>query len=1225
MRWMRRSLYIVLALLVLLVIGVFVAADSSTVNQWAIRYFANKVPGLSIQGSSGSLLKGLEFQTIKYSTQQQDIEIKHAKIALSPRCLLHSQLCVTRLTAAGIDVVIPSNQSATSKDESSGTSVWTPFWPIHLKNIDLRHTHLMVDGHDIQWQKLSLNASWVKHHIQINTLNVQGWRYQGNAGLTSSSTHSKNMPTALVPSKLKDSLTDYLHQLQLPYLIDIKHLQLKNGQLNLAQSIAIDNASLHGSWDSQQLNITQLAIDSSLGSIQGKLKQQFIPPYQSEFNFKAYRHNVGHVAMQGAGPASALKMNVIYQGKANATLTGHLNWRSRSLPYALQLQIDSSDEVLTPIKKVQAKLDVHGSLTGYQGQLHSRLTSIQSLTIESSFKGNYRQIPQFSLTAKSGSGLLQANGQLRWSPQLMVRSKVNIHQLDLSAWAGQSLPLINGLVNTSFINQQWTIDSDKLSGTWLSNPWSIALHIKGENSHVNQLKVNAKLANNELLVKGAVDQNVALSGTLNFNNLSAFPGVDAGQLHGKFAVSGLRLSPWISWHIKGHNWKMSQYDMKLGTFRSSARLRLAKDLPGRMSLAIRNANYQKYQNISAVLDYRHSANEHQLLTVLLKNPKQSLALDVSGQGTFNQWQGKLNKLTVRSLVGSFNLQKPTPIALSEQQLHLSPLCLKQRLSGSICLTQPAVFGTDQLALHGKIQQFQLAPLASVWLNNLIWDGRLNGQFSVTRNRLKPLATSVELSSKNGQLIQTVSSGESVKYRYQNLFLNADISAGKAKLALKEKSQQLGDSQASVQIGLAKNQHYPLQGEVILSNLKLAPYTSLMGSLSRLNGLVNGRLQIAGELNNPDLSGNFSITDGQVAGPNLPLAVDNLSSQIKLAHQQAYMTGSFLSQGHKATWHGSVRWPNGELSGQLALKGNHLSVHYPPANLVVSPDIKLAVDRDNLQVQGTLNINKGTIKVNKLPQQATSLSSDVTIVDAQQKRVAARALNMDVTVDLGNALYLDAFGLTTQLVGKLNVQQTSGKAIQTTGQIDLQDGKFTAYGQHLEIQSGTLTFSGPTNSPMIDVKAIRDPQRTNDDVTVGVIASGTPKQLTVNLFSDPSMAQNEQLSYLLRGHGITNDSDSSALTSLLLSTGLNQTGQLVTKLGNRVGIKQLSLSTSGSGDATQVQVSGYLLPGVQLKYGHGMFEASNEITLRYQLIPKFYLEVVSGLENAIDLYYEFSTN
>lgn len=1222
MRWVRRSLYIVLALLVALIICALLLVGSSSANQWVIHYFSKQISGLSIEGSSGSLLSGLEFKTLKYTTNQQHIQISHAKIDLSTKCLLHSQLCVEKLTADGLDVAIKSSSTQPTDNSNASSEALAAFWPIKLKSVDFRNAHINIDGQDISWRKLTLNASWVKQRIQINALKLEHLRYQDDSLKAQRSSTSKSEPTA-VPQQLSRSLTHYLSVLQLPYQIDIKDLQLVDGQLNLSQSMAVDKAYLQGTLDSQQLNISRLAVDSSQGSLSGQIKLQLTSPYQSEFNLKANRQNIGQVLAKGVGPASALHIDANYQGKANLNVSGELNWLSRSLPYSLKLTANSSAKELQPIKQMKAQLALQGSLKGYQGQLSSQLVSIEPLDIKSTFSGDYRQIPQFELSAKSGAGELKATGALSWSPQLVAHSKVTIHQLDLSAWAGQSMALINGLATASYVDNHWHIKSDKLSGTWQQHPWSIALEAKGVQGDVNHLNVSAKLADNRLFVSGSVHQKLDLTAVLKLNNLAVLPWLDAGKLHGKLALSGPRLSPFVSWSVDGQELKISQYDTAIASLRSSAKFQLTKSLPGQLSLVLKKANYQNYQNIAADIHYRHPLNANQQLTVQIKNSKQSLALNIAGQGDINKWQGNLNKLALSSPVGRFNLPKKAAIAIHQQQLTLSPLCLKQENSASICLTQPTILSADKLAVQGKVQQFELAPLAALWLKNLSCKAHLNGQFSLSRNKGQPLTASVKLSSENGQLIQTLSSAQTVEYGYQSVQLNAQLTGAKAALALKAKSQQLGDTQANLSIGLDKTQHYPLQGDVVLAHLQLAPYTSLLNSLSQLDGQLNGRLRIAGGLNNPDLSGNISISNGKLEGPNLPLAIENLSSDIKLAHRRAQISGSFLSHGHKASWQGHVSWQNAQLSGQLALKGDHLGVHYPPADLVVSPDLKLAVDSDNMQIQGQLKVDKGMIKVKKLPQKATSLSSDVSIVDAKQKSVASRALNMDVTVDLGDSLYLDAFGLTTQLAGKLNVQQSSGKAMQTTGQIDLQDGKFIAYGQYLEIQSGTLTFSGSANSPMINVKAIRDPEKTEDDVTVGVTASGTPKQLTVSLFSDPSMAQNEQLSYLLRGHGITDDSDSSALTSLLLSTGLNQTGELVTKLGDRVGIKQLSLSTSGSGDDTQVQLSGYLLPGVQLKYGRGMFEASNEITLRYQLIPKFYLEVVSGLENAIDLYYEFS--
>ncbi|MBP9046477.1 MAG: translocation/assembly module TamB domain-containing protein, partial [Moraxellaceae bacterium] len=46
------------------------------------------------------------------------------------------------------------------------------------------------------------------------------------------------------------------------------------------------------------------------------------------------------------------------------------------------------------------------------------------------------------------------------------------------------------------------------------------------------------------------------------------------------------------------------------------------------------------------------------------------------------------------------------------------------------------------------------------------------------------------------------------------------------------------------------------------------------------------------------------------------------------------------------------------------------------------------------------------------------------------------------------------------------------------------------------------------------------------------------------------------------------------------------------------------------------------PDLYLSYGVGVFTPVNTITMRYQIRPRLYLEAVSALENAIDLFYNF---
>ena len=52
------------------------------------------------------------------------------------------------------------------------------------------------------------------------------------------------------------------------------------------------------------------------------------------------------------------------------------------------------------------------------------------------------------------------------------------------------------------------------------------------------------------------------------------------------------------------------------------------------------------------------------------------------------------------------------------------------------------------------------------------------------------------------------------------------------------------------------------------------------------------------------------------------------------------------------------------------------------------------------------------------------------------------------------------------------------------------------------------------------------------------------------------------------------------------------------------------------------MSAYVLPGLKVKYGVGLFDSLATITLRYRVLPRLYLEAASGVDQALNLLYQF---
>jgi translocation and assembly module TamB len=237
------------------------------------------------------------------------------------------------------------------------------------------------------------------------------------------------------------------------------------------------------------------------------------------------------------------------------------------------------------------------------------------------------------------------------------------------------------------------------------------------------------------------------------------------------------------------------------------------------------------------------------------------------------------------------------------------------------------------------------------------------------------------------------------------------------------------------------------------------------------------------------------------------------------------------------------------------------------------------------------------------------------------------LNVLLNIDplRSNEVKLDAFGLTTDLQGELRLQNNKSE-IFGSGEVQLVNGRYRAYGQNLIIREGDILFTSSLDRPFLNIEAVRDPDLTSDSVVAGLRVEGAAQNPSVSVFSEPVMEQQQILSYMLTGRGMgqsSGDSQDTILTNALLSLGLGQSENLISKVGNKLGFEDVNLDTLGQGDGTQLSLSGTIAPGVQLRYGVGVFDSISEVAIRYELIPRLYIEAVSGVSNAIDIYYQFS--
>jgi translocation and assembly module TamB len=309
-----------------------------------------------------------------------------------------------------------------------------------------------------------------------------------------------------------------------------------------------------------------------------------------------------------------------------------------------------------------------------------------------------------------------------------------------------------------------------------------------------------------------------------------------------------------------------------------------------------------------------------------------------------------------------------------------------------------------------------------------------------------------------------------------------------------------------------------------------------------------------------------------------------------------------------------------------VKGRVIDVIRLPEGLVqVSPDVRVVLRDGQFHVSGEMLVPRAEIRPKKIGQSGVQPSPDAIVHDRDvavvEKSPPLFVLD-DLQVTLGKKVTFEGFGLKTGLTGGLLLNQSLGAdpgRVSGSGVVSLRDGQFSAFGQKLAIERGSLLFSGVVTDPGLDVKASRDIDYEGREVTVGVLLSGRLSRIETRVFSEPAMGELDALSYLTTGKPLSaaGAGDRFSVSSAAISLGLNQALPVVQQLGIKV--DEVGIDTTEAG-GTAVVVGEQLGKNLFIRYSYGVFDKLGTVKATYKLGRRVSIEGSSGEEQALDLIY-----
>jgi translocation and assembly module TamB len=1241
--------FLALCLIVLLAIG-FVLSPMGT--QSLISIANDQVESLNIEYRSGGLLGTIALDSLSFKDQSAFIDVADVDMTLSFACLFSMQVCIDNLSFKQIDLVIASSKEEVDKSEAINSLIKSPVL-ISLDNLAFSKLRVyqsplqVLDSKEVKRLQSLENPSVVIDNFDVSlsfyeTLSLTRLNLENlvmiNSPPAAEPPHAKQDeqddqdPASMIKALLKKLEYQY-PGMTIPSVYVPIHFELSN--INITSiCVDVDEVCLQGVELEAKHFEQSIEMALGLSAIQTKVQTTNDSPnisseiisdltnlklvltthldenFDTRLTVSADSKRYDKLSLSASMDINRLDLEAS-KGASNsviATLKGDVDIESKQLPLDLKINIFDLPYSLNSFannKQVESQINMiaKGSLEQYELALSTKNISVKEfelnkLTTNIGLRQNQLTLDKIKLDALFKQAAVVAKGAFSIDAEGLI--KANNFELN----AKHLIASANGTGH--IFDKHLTADK----------PSNIKLLVKVD--HINYFVPN---------INGSIDLNTQVESPL--------------------------LTPKLSFDFVAN--ALESKNVSLESLDAKGNVNLLNKWASKVSLDVSglNANEIDIPTMSISLNGNEKTQ-----SLLISIPDGDVKTQQSFVGEFVYPQGQ-NETLLDSLptkwVGNWQQSSlsfeslnivssdvtPIQIDIEGQAFSLEKKCWKQSEVISLCAEATEVSGQsgvakidtqlDVMALLPLLNQPDLMAQANQYLDLSTTEFVLNSDLDLTWNDSKRPSVNHRLIAQNILLSKNQKTAT-----LDNLSITNQLASDGLTSEVLMTSSDLGNLAYAGRIfdhpadnTSAFSQH---QGSITLSDLTLAKISNFIPQLERVNGIINAELSIKESLDKPAIFGDMSIQNGELLLADMPVKLSDWQHEINFKGRKVDSQGEFhlgtYNKGGKGKLTASVDFNDAFLLDGT-LSGDRLEFEYEKHHLTLSPDLTFSVSPSLIKLFGDIDVPMAKIVIETLPEGAPSPSKDIIVVD--QEEVALESgpdlianLNITIDSDKNKNVKLEAFDLKTSLHGDLNLRMINSD-LNLVGKVNLLDGEYKAYGQALSIQQGEISFTGQPDIPNLDIRAVRNPLYTADDVVAGISVTGTSINPSVALFSEPEMDQVKQLSYLLTGQDFDKPGESqdanTQLVNTLVSFGVGRSENGIGRLGRKLGVDNLNLQAAGVGEDTQVQISGRLSDKIQISYGLGVFDSVSEIKLRYDLLPDVYLEAVSGMQNALDLYYE----
>jgi len=1205
--------------------------------------------GLSVESLGGRLTGPLTITGLQFSTDGFSLDLQHAELDWTPYRLLSGVLQVDRLTLEDVRYT-PSEKAAPAAAEP----VIMPeriVLPIAVNLEQLRVRNFTIDTASgsqpfmVTQGEAGLSytdAALVFRHLSIHStdLQIQGSGQLGTAGdyplealldwrLSAAEHEEIQGRTALSGTLQRLSLKQTFNQaypatgefvlsglldkpsLEATVRVDGLALQTINADLPAISLMAefqadgpLDALAVSG-WldiDSDTLPTLRANVSATLSTDSVKLEQLQLtsPAHQAD--------------VRVSGP--------VYFDIDGIGFDLHANWSRVRWPLNGTAQLESPS----------GQLHVKGSPNDYlvDSQLTLAVPGYTDANLSLQGSGNQDALQFSGLAIDTLRGHLQGTAMIAWRPRLETSIDVNGNSLDpgviFAEWPGKLDVQLTSRAEFSSAGIVAQVPRFRVGGQLRDLP--VQLETQGgyqkESFSIEELALVS--GPSSLKLSGSVGPSLNLDWKLNSPDLNTLLPAASGRLAGEGSVSGTFAAPAGRATLSGSDLRYGNdqlSDIQLdaavditAATKSRIELKLGKGLI--RGTTINNFNLQA-DGIPARHMVKLSAD-----TSLVVGQVEAL-----GNWEHNTWHFDLQKAKVgHADFATWTLDRSFHGQLGQDRVVMDPSCWHSN-GAQLCLSGDLSSETR----NGEVQlrNLPLAYFASLLPADVQAQGTLELDGNIKEKKGQPASTRLLLDSHALALVFP-QEGNQPDVRIEASSATLNLHGGEDRIRL-DGSILLDNGAKLLVDATISGTEQDFLNRALSANTNIEiPDIAFLGNftpqISDAQGSLQGSVRITGNLQAPVLEGKLSTTDTRLTldSPGITLEKIEMILQGQPDGDVALNLTAQSGDG-KLTIKGESKLNSIPRTAYFRITGNDFQVmDTREAKISASPDLNLTVSENHLDIEGQIEIPNASIKPKKLPESSVTVSPDQIIVGDDDKTAAEKNYQVSSRVRfiLGKQVRFDGFGLKGRITGNLFAKDQPGKPTTASGELAIQDGKYRAYGQNLDIRTGRLLFAGgPITQPGLDIEAVRRP---SPGILVGVKARGSMRNPDFSLFSEPGMSQSDQLSWLVLGRPLESDAssqDRNSMNQAAIMLGLGGGLALTEEFGEKVGIDEISIESNPDDETNQASllVGKYLSPKLFVSYGVGIFEPVSTLRLRYALSSKWKLVgESSALRSGADLFY-----